>query len=310
MNTIKLLLITAAFSISAAAQVQTSSQAAAQANGAAGVQANQSQVQASSQSSAQSSASATASQTGQINGGVVSGTTFNAKLDKPLDAKKSKPGDVVTARTTDTVKSEGNVALPEGTKLIGHVTQASARAKGDSQSALGITSDRAILKNGQQVPVNLGIQAMASGQAAQAAELNNMSMMDNTGGSIASSGMAGGASTLGGLTGAAGTGVGTVAGTTGTFGRGQLAPMSPTLGSATSVAGDSEGSIGGLNSAGQFTSSSRGMFGWRDLSLASGATDSTGGSLITSPGRNVHLNSGTRMLMVTHQTGASVFRKH
>jgi len=40
------------------------------------------------------------------------------------------------------------------------VTQASARANGESESSLGIVFDKAILKDGQEIPLNLGIQAL------------------------------------------------------------------------------------------------------------------------------------------------------
>ena len=72
----------------------------------------------------------------------------------------------------------------------------------------------------------------------------------------------------------------------------------------TGVAGASRGAVGGLNAAGQLTSNSRGVFSLNGLSLNSAVANSTQGSLITSAGKNVHLDSGTRMLMVT-QAAAS-----
>jgi hypothetical protein len=41
-----------------------------------------------------------------------------------------------------------------------------ARTKGDTESALAISFDRAILKNGQEVLLNVAIQTMVSTQAA------------------------------------------------------------------------------------------------------------------------------------------------
>jgi type IV secretory pathway VirB10-like protein len=162
----KIFLIGATFILSAAAQAQTSAQASAQANGQASVRADKTQTQASGAVSAASSASA---QSSQSNAGLTSGTAFNAALTAPVDSQKSKPGDTVSARSTESVKSDGKTVLPKGTKLVGRVTQASARAKGDSESALVITFDRAILKNGQEVPLNVAIQAMASAQTAASA---------------------------------------------------------------------------------------------------------------------------------------------
>src|SRR5712675_3326608 len=150
------------FSLGAAAQAQTGAQASAQSGSQASVQAGQMQAQASGNASASTSASA---QNGQANGSLATGTAFNAALSSPIDSKKCKPGDAVNAHTTEAVKSEGKTVIPKGSKLVGHVTQASARAKGESESALGIVFDKAILKNGQEMPLNVGIQAIASAES-------------------------------------------------------------------------------------------------------------------------------------------------
>src|SRR6267143_253186 len=151
----------ALFCVSAAAQSQTGAQAGAQSSSQASVQAGQKQAQTSGNASAATSASA---QNGQANGSLATGSAFNAALSSPIDSKKCKPGDAVTAHTTEAAKSEGKTVIPKGSKLVGHVTQASARAKGEPESALGIVFDKAILKNGQEVPLNVAIQALASAQ--------------------------------------------------------------------------------------------------------------------------------------------------
>jgi hypothetical protein len=85
--------------------------------------------------------------------------------------------------------------------------------------------------------------------------------------------------------------------------------LNSTVNSAGSVAGSANGAangaVGGLNSAGQLTSNSRGVFGLNGLNLNSAASNATQGSVITSTGKNVHLDSGTRMLLVS-QGAASV----
>jgi uncharacterized protein (DUF3084 family) len=137
---------------------QTSAQAGTRASGQASVQADKTQALASGGASASSS-----TKSNQANAGLASGTAFNATLNSPVDSKKNKSGDSVTAHTTENVKSGGKTVLPKGTKLTGHITHCSVRAQGNSESALAITFDRAILKNGQEVPLNVAIQAIASG---------------------------------------------------------------------------------------------------------------------------------------------------
>src|SRR5712664_2102458 len=115
------------FCVSAAAQSQTGAQAGAQSSSQASVQAGQTQAQTSGNASASTSAS---TQNGQANAALASGTAFNAALSSPIDSKKCKPGDPVNAHTTEEIKSEGKTVVPKCSKLVGHVTQASARAKG------------------------------------------------------------------------------------------------------------------------------------------------------------------------------------
>jgi hypothetical protein len=136
------------------AQLQQGAQTGARTGSEASVQAGQ--TEASGNATASSSASL---QSNQANAGLSSGTAFNATLSAPVDSKKAKPGDSVNARTTEVVKSDGSIVLPKGTKLVGHVTRASARAKGESESALAIMFDRAILKNGRQVAVEFFFHA-------------------------------------------------------------------------------------------------------------------------------------------------------
>src|SRR3989442_11970835 len=175
------------FCISAAAQSQTGAQAGAQSSGQASVQAGQTQAQASGNASA-SAASAASAQNRQANASLASGTAFNAALSSPIDSKKCKPGDQVTAHTTEAAKSEGKTVIPKGSRLVGHVTQASARAKGESESALGIVFDKAILKSGQEVPLNVAIQAVASAQSSASAAGADLDTMGGTGASAAGAG--------------------------------------------------------------------------------------------------------------------------
>ena len=93
---------------------------------------------------------------------LVRGSALHVELDTSLDSKKAKTGDTVNAHVTEAVKANGQTVIPKNTKLVGHVTQASARAKGDAGSALAIVFDKAVLKEGSEVPLRVVIQAMAA----------------------------------------------------------------------------------------------------------------------------------------------------
>jgi hypothetical protein len=66
--------------------------------------------------------------------------------------------------------------------------------------------------------------------------------------------------------------------------------------SATQVTGTGSSSAGGLHALGNLTSQSQGVFGLQGLRLNSEAANATEGSMLVSSTRNVHLDSGTRML--------------
>ncbi|PYU11995.1 MAG: hypothetical protein DMG29_15010 [Acidobacteria bacterium] len=248
-----------------------------------------SRTEASANASASTSATA---QAGQNSASISSGTTFEAALDKSLDAKKNKEGDKVFAHTTQAVKQDGQVIIPKGSKLIGHVTQAKARAKGESESALGIVFDQAVLRNGQEIPVNLAIQAVASAQAAASSSLSEGDAFGTA------SGMGSGrASSSGGVLSSAGSTVGGTAGAVTNTAGAVGSTVGGTAGATANTAASATGAAAGSNLAGSLTSSSTGVIGLQGLSLNSELSNATQGSLIVSSTKNVRLDSGTRMLL-------------
>jgi hypothetical protein len=212
-------------------------------------------------------------------------TTLNAELSATVDSKKAKAGDAVTAQITEAVKEDGKTVIPKGSKLLGRVTQASARSKGDSGSSLAIQFDKAVLKNGQEIPLSVWIRAIAAeprGVYEPGPEQNTMAGTPGAG----QSPMGSGHNTMGG----------------------PPAPTAPPVGASTESANAAGGSpnaaertagaAGGLNAAGQLTANSRGVFGLEGVHLATDVPGATQGTLITSSGKNVRLDSGTRLLLV------------
>lgn len=95
---------------------------------------------------------------------------MTATLTQSVDARKAKAGDAVTATLTDDVRANGRLLLLRGTMLVGRVTEAQARTRhadsGDApaDSRLGIEFETAVLRDGQEVPINATIQAVAAGE--------------------------------------------------------------------------------------------------------------------------------------------------
>jgi hypothetical protein len=273
-----------------APQVPTLAQtsASSSASSSATVRANQSGAQASSGTSASAS-----TQAGQNSATLSSGTTMNASLSQPVDAKKNKTGDQVTARTTQDVKSDGKVIIPKGSKLVGRVTDCKARGKDEKESALGLVFDKAILKHGEEIPLNVTIQALAAAQSAASASAGADDFAAGAGAGAAGGARAAGGGALGGVRSTAGAATGAVTNTAANVG----GAANGAVGSTVRAAGGANGAVGGLNAAGQLTSSSQGVFGLDGLNLNSSMVNNTQGSLITSSSKNVHLDGGTQLLL-------------
>jgi len=287
------ILVVTSLGIVAARRPVVGQEAKAQGSASASAQASAGQAQASGNAAAAANASG---QAGQASAALASGTAMIAALNAPVDSKKAKPGDSVTAHTTEAVKVDGKTVIPRGTKLVGHVTQAPSKGEGQSQSTLGVIFDRAILKSGQEVPVHASIQALAVAQTASSVGGSDLDAMGSAGASGGGSAPGGGRGALGAVGSAAG---GAVSGVTSTAARTTNGPVGAAANTPARVAGASQGAVGGLDAAGQLTSNSRGVFGLNGLGLNSSASNDTQGSVITSTGKNVHLAGGTQMVLVT-----------
>ncbi|HEY6181818.1 MAG TPA: hypothetical protein VIW67_06195 [Terriglobales bacterium] len=263
------------------AQTSADRQSSGSASQATSVSADKSGAQAGSSTSAAASQvanvsnkNASASAANQLH----AGSTVQAELTKPVDVRKNKVGDDVVAKTSHDVKSEGKVVLPKGSRIVGKITQAQARAKGQEQSQLSIAFDHAILKDGTQMPVAFTIQALSSSQAATSAAMAGDSMAMGGGGSAMA---AGSDPSRGGL----------------------LGGVASTSGSVVTTAGSAAGATLNTANAGAdlgagLTANSQGVVGLPGLQLSSAVSSSTNvGSTISSNSTNVHLDSGTRMVL-------------
>jgi hypothetical protein len=206
--------------------------------------------------------------------GETNGNALNAALNSSLDSKKAKVGDKVEAHTTDAMTDGGKEIVPKGAKLEGHVTEATARSKGDDGSTLAIQFDKAILKKGEEIPLNVLIVAVAppaQNDASGGSPAPGQDPMSNRGASAA------GGSPMG-------------------VGRSQN-PTSGTAGYPTSGAGSPNDS-GEMSASGQLPASSRGVYGLKDLKLKLNNSSTGQTTVIISTGKNVRLDGGTRLLLV------------
>jgi hypothetical protein len=198
------------------------------------------------------------------------GTIIPAELSKAVDAKKAKAGDKIEAKTPVDLLSHGKIVIPKNTKIIGHVTEAKAHSKQSPDSMVGIAFDRISMKDGREVPIQAAVQAIA--RPLQSAALSSSAANDSVGMPSASAPTSGGGGGMGGSRPperVASYPGGTSTGTDPSVPQGgTIAPLGPT---------------------------SQGVVGMKGLSLkVSGEA-----SVISSETDNVHLDSGTQLMLRT-----------
>jgi hypothetical protein len=76
-----------------------------------------------------------------------SGTNIQAQLQKTLDVKNAEVGDQVVLTVNQSIKQDGQVVVPKGSKLIGRVTEVQQKTKNNAASRLGVVFDRLEGKN-------------------------------------------------------------------------------------------------------------------------------------------------------------------
>lgn len=213
-------------------------------------------------------------------GPLAAGITIPVSLEKSIDARKNHAGDEVVARTTENVNSKRQILIPKGSKLVGHVTEVRAKAKDESQSVLGIRFDRAVLKDGHEIPLAVSIQALAAADAKVEDTGSSQLMADANQNGAPPVGIQGAPSQFNGKDEISGADTNSNA--------------KPAGGSGNIPKAANPDRVG--DSSGELIPSSHGVFGIKGLELRS-ISNSAQESLIVSPSRTVHLDSGTRMIL-------------
>lgn len=243
--------------------------------------------------SSQADVSASGQTANSANSAIPAGMTIPAVLAKSVDAKKAKQGDVVEAKTNSKLEGNGGMALPKGTKLIGHVTEAKAREKGESQSVLGIMFDKAVLKDGQEIPFHAIIQAASAVQQAASISSDDTMMSSRpSAGAAGASGEYGGS--RGGMVGEVGNTVGAAAGTVGSA----AGNVGATAGSTVGAVGQTTASTGS-RVGGSLGAAATGVSGIPGVAISPQLSNAANGSVFVSDTRNVKLDSGTQLVLRT-----------
>lgn len=107
---------------------------------------------------------------------IPSATAIPVVFTRTLDAATVRPGEVITAKTTQVVLLPGGQVLREGTTLIGHVVESApfifnpAPYASQKPSFLSVHFDK-IDENGSTIPVSVSVRAIAGPVASQDASI-------------------------------------------------------------------------------------------------------------------------------------------
>ncbi|MDP9146727.1 MAG: hypothetical protein M3N22_03650 [Acidobacteriota bacterium] len=210
------------------------------------------------------------------------GTVFNAILISPLDARRNKAGDPVTAEVSEVVTYERSVIFPKGTRIYGHLARASSARSGKG-SALFVQFDKAVLKNGQEVMMNAGIQALVAGRRPVSGDADQGMEGDLSHSQSFPSSQTSDADEFSPRD------VSTPA----------VVPASHELQSpAGSRNNGAAANQGAVTKGGMLTPDSQGALGASDLKVYTPLSEGSNGTVLLSSTKNVHLEAGTKLLIV------------
>jgi hypothetical protein len=234
------------------------------------------------------------------------------ELQGKLDSKTARVGEPVVLRTTQKTRTADGFVIPKGTRLLGHVTEVEAHARGHQQSSMGIVFDRAELKNGQSFAIHSVIESV--GPSAAQLEAASMANEDAMAGP-ASGGMAGGGAMGGGGAGIGRVGGGLVGGGVGAVGGATSAVGGVGSGIASNAGGALNAGGGAMDATGNLAGNAAANVG-RGVNGSAGAVGALGTHATSIPGvmlssdaagsasgmfsaarQNIHFDSGTQMVL-------------
>jgi hypothetical protein len=101
----------------------------------------------------------------------IQATSVTAELTKGVDTKRAKVGDELNAKTTTEAKLPDGTVIPKGTKLTGNVVEVAAKSKEQQNSHLVISLNRAVMKDGHDMPIHAAVTSVTAPMSTQMADM-------------------------------------------------------------------------------------------------------------------------------------------
>jgi hypothetical protein len=197
-------------------------------------------------------------------------STVLAMLTKSLESKSASVGQELTMRTISEVVVNGELVIPRGSKLMGHVSEVATKGKDQPQTVLVIIIDKAVRANEAEIPLQAIIAAVAAPQ-------NNSLSSDPTYGMMRSN-----EPKMVGVR------------PSSTSSAGELSPGSKAGSTAAVATADLKGR---MDEPWLLNENSQGALGYEGLSLSWRLAAPPPATVFSSKGKNVKLEAGTQMLV-------------
>ena len=85
-----------------------------------------------------------------------------AVLTKSIETKTAKAGDEVTLRSISDLSVAGELVITRGSQLTGRLLQVSLKDKENPETVLAFSIEKAVLKNGTEIPLQAIVAAIAA----------------------------------------------------------------------------------------------------------------------------------------------------
>ncbi len=188
-------------------------------------------------------------------------STLIALLTGSLESKSATAGQEFTLKTISDVVVDGQLVIPKGSRVLGHVTKAVTKGKDQPKSELSLVIEKAVRQDGSEVLLQAIIAALAAPQ-------NNSLTDDPTYGMMHSNEPA------------------------------QSGANAAAASKASSIAPVATANLkGGMDARLVLDENSQGTIGFEDLSLTWHFITPPPITVISSRGKNVKLQSGTQVLL-------------
>ena len=193
-----------------------------------------------------------------------------AVLINSLESKNATAGQELILRIVSDVIVNGEIVIPRDSKMLGHVTQVINKGKNGAQSGLAIVIDKALKKDGTEIPVQAIIAAVAAPKDGSLSSDATYGMMHSNEPKMT------------------GTGAGSAAGT------GTLSPSSKASSTAAMATADLKGR---MDEPFSLDENSQGAVGYEGLSLSWGLASPPPFTVFASKSKNLKLEAGTQILL-------------